>query len=380
MAKSALRRRAKEARSWLFDNCFALWSAEGVNPSGFFAEVLSLDHTAVTKDVTRIRVQARQTYVFAQAYQLGWNSDLAYERAESGLRILSEHCRRSDGLIGRTLNAETGEIIDETPDLYDTAFVLFALASLANIEAFRTEALKTANSILAAVDANMLDPVTGGYAETLPRGPKRNQNPHMHLLEACLALHSVQPEGGHLIRASEIIELFETRFTAGPNGLLAEFFATDWTESSGRDAKIVEPGHQFEWVWLLHAYARAADLPVSEKASALFAFAQSNRDKEGRSVQEVSRDGVSEDGSRRTWPQTEALKAQLAVYEATGDETFAQDACKTFDILMDEYLTPEGGWIDHYAADGAILAQDMPASTGYHVVLAFSELIRVMGA
>ena len=47
---------------------------------------------------------------------------------------------------------------------------------------------------------------------------------------------------------------------------------------------------------------------------------------------------------------------------------------------MDEFLTVDGGWIDHYGADGEVIASDMPASTGYHVVLAFAELIRVMKA
>ena len=47
---------------------------------------------------------------------------------------------------------------------------------------------------------------------------------------------------------------------------------------------------------------------------------------------------------------------------------------------MDEFLTEDGGWIDHFAADGAVIAKDMPASTGYHVVLALAELIRVMNA
>ena len=46
---------------------------------------------------------------------------------------------------------------------------------------------------------------------------------------------------------------------------------------------------------------------------------------------------------------------------------------------MDEYLTPEGGWIDHYDADGQVLARDMPASTLYHIMLAFTVLMAVTG-
>lgn len=379
MAKAALQRRAKEARAWMLDQCFPLWSNEGVLPNGLFAELLDLDHSLKETEKTRVRVQARQSYVFVEAYRMGWNPDEALKRAEMGLKILSTHCLRPDGLAGRTLNTETLAFIDDTADLYDTAFVLFGLANIARINSLKDEALNAANEILEAVDAAMLDPQTGGYLETLPRGPKRHQNPHMHLLEACLALHAVEPDGRHLKRASEIIHLFEAHFTAGEGNLLAEFFVTDWSGSEGRDARIVEPGHQFEWVWLLHQYAKAANLPVSERSAGLLAFAQASLDEAGRAVQEVTREGEVEDGSRRTWPQTEALKAQLAAYESTGEDVYLDAACNTFDILMDEYLTPQGGWIDNYAADGAVLAQDMPASTGYHVVLAFSELIRVMG-
>ena len=190
----------------------------------------------------------------------------------------------------------------------------------------------------------MRDRVNGGYAEALPLPQIRQQNPHMHLLEACLSLHKVDPEGGHLARAGEIVSLFEARFTAGPGGLLGERFAVDWSIPQGRDAEIVEPGHQFEWVWLLHAYAAASGMPVPNAASTLYAFACATLDDAGRACQEVTRD------------------------------------CRSFDVLMDEFLTVDGGWIDHYGADGEVIATDMPASTGYHVVLAFAELIRVMKA
>ena len=68
------------------------------------------------------------------------------------------------------------------------------------------------------------------------------------------------------------------------------------------------------------------------------------------------------------------------MFGRTGDERFADAACRSFDVLMDEFLTVDGGWVDHYGAGGEVIATDMPASTGYHVVLAFADLIRVMKA
>ncbi|WP_290483757.1 AGE family epimerase/isomerase, partial [Hyphomonas sp. UBA3601] len=89
MSKAALRRRAKEARHWLFEACFPLWSERGIGESGLFRETLSLDHAPVQDEITRIRVQARQTYVFAQAALLGWKPDISLDLVHHGARTLS---------------------------------------------------------------------------------------------------------------------------------------------------------------------------------------------------------------------------------------------------------------------------------------------------
>ena len=127
MSKSALKRRANEARLWLTDAFFPLWAERGLNQDGLFCEVLDLDHASTERDFARVRVQARQTYVFAEALRLGWRPDIATDRVELGLGILTGLARRPDGLIGRTLKADGSGFLDDTPDLYDIAFTLFAL-------------------------------------------------------------------------------------------------------------------------------------------------------------------------------------------------------------------------------------------------------------
>jgi mannose/cellobiose epimerase-like protein (N-acyl-D-glucosamine 2-epimerase family) len=126
--------------------------------------------------------------------------------------------------------------------------------------------------------------------------------------------------------------------------------------------------------------AKASGTPVSPRAETLYVFACSTLDEEGRALQEVTREGAVADGSRRTWPQTESLKAHLAMFEATGEESFAAAACRSFDVLMDEYLTPGRRLDRQYDATGKPVAHNMPASTGYHVVLAMAELMRIMDA
>ena len=131
---------------------------------------------------------------------------------------------------------------------------------------------------------------------------------------------------------------------------------------------------------MLHTWSRLAQKDIPDAAATLYTFAASTLDEAGRACQVVTRAGAPHDPSRRTWSQTEALKAHVAMYEQGGETRFAMAACRCFDVLMDEFLTEDGGWIDHFAGDGSVLATTMPASTGYHVVLAFAELIRVMDA
>ena len=377
MAVAALQRRAREARFWLMDACFPLWSEVGVGKQ-FFLERLDLSHKPVDSELTRVRVQARQIYLFALAARMGWKPNRAADLVALGVAALSGPCRREDGLVGKLLSTETGALQDETPDLYDTAFALFALAEASQNDATSHGVSATSQSILSALDKHMKDAENGGYAEALPRPDQRRQNPHMHLFEACLALDKTFPDNGHLARAEEIHGLFLNKFTCSPDGLLGEYFRPDWSQETGEAFDVIEPGHQLEWVWLLHTYAKRTQSDPPAAMAHLYQFACKTLDGNGRAIQSVKRDGTPVDTSRRTWPQTEALKAHLAMAER-GDGDAATRAVLSFDTLMDEYLTPEGGWIDHYDAAGQVIAADMPASTGYHVALAFDELIRLYG-
>lgn len=380
MSVTALQRRAREARGWLLDSCFPLWADHGVNEAGLFPESLTTSLDETPSETTRVRVQGRQTYMFSEAWRLGWKRDTAARLVSAGVATIAGPALNAHGLPGRTLSTTSGQLEDASFDLYDTAFVLFGLAEAARGPGPAEPALAAANAILGALDLQARDAAHGGYAETLPAPARRLQNPHMHLMEAFHALHMAQPDGGHLKRAQELVDLFETRLTAGENGLLGEYFDADWSALPGDAGRIVEPGHQFEWVWLLHAHARLTDTPVSPAAERLYAYALTTLDAEGRAIMSAARGGAPVDASRRTWAQTEALKAHLSMLEARRDERYAAAACRTFDLLMDEHLTEDGGWIDHFAADGTVLSSSMPASTGYHVVLSLAELIRVMNA
>lgn len=376
MPSSALLRRGREAKSWLMDACFPLWAERGVATGGFL-EALDMQHRSIDEPIARVRVQARQTYVFSEALKFGWKPVRAQSLVKLGLATLESACRRSDDLFGRSVDLTAGVLVDDQADLYDTAFALYAMAATFSAEPDHTATL--IGQTCSALDAELSD-TAGGYFESLPAPEYRLQNPHMHLFEASLALVTATGEEEHLERAKRLKTLCHTYFIDEKTGTLGEYFnRKDWSVPKGDHGRVVEPGHHFEWVWLLNGYARKVGVVFPESANRLYKFACGTMDEEGRVMQSCRRNGVPQDASRRTWPQTEALKAHLAMLTA-GDEAADARAVRSYDILMDEYLTPEGGWIDHYDADGQVLAQNMPASTGYHVVLALMELINTVGA
>lgn len=377
MSTGAIRRRAQEARDWLFDACFPLWAEQGLEGMGF-CEALDLKHKTISAGSARVRVQARQTYVFAEAARLGWDPARAVELVQRGVDILSGSCRRTDGLFGRRVELSAGERPGRSADLYDTAFALYALASAQPI--LNTPDVSVLiGETLGAIDSTLADE-NGGYAEALPRPDLRAQNPHMHLFEACLRLAESKTNGAYIERAGQLQQLCLTRFIDPETGTLGESFEPDgWSRPAGEAGDTVEPGHHFEWVWLFHQYAKLTGKVLPDAAGVFYRFACRTLDEEGRAVMSCDRKGAWVDGSRRAWSQTEALKAHLAMWRA-GDEAAGARAVTSFDILMDEHLTSDGGWIDHYDVDGCVLSQNMPASTGYHVVLALSDLIGAMEA
>lgn len=365
-------------RAALNDAIFPFWAQFGPDPRGGFYERLSLGGVPIADASSRVRVQARQTYVFAQAAVLGWRREASLPLVRRGVEYMLGACRRPDLLFGKTVTPGGG-LIDAQPDLYDNAFCLMALAWAARALDDET-LLNAADASIGALDRLLAHP-SGGYKETLPHAPPRRQNPHMHLFEAMLALHAAAPNRGYLDRAEAILVLLESKFMDSATGALREYFEEDWSPVAGPEGEVIEPGHMLEWSWLLGAYAKARGRAPLAAQKQLYSSALPFLDARGLAPQSADIRGRIIDASRRAWPQTEALKAHCAAHEA-GDPAALARASLTLDSLFADYLSgaPAGGWRDHFAADGTLLAKDMPASTGYHVVLALVEFIRVAEA
>ena len=367
-------------RTWLFEQALPFWSTVGRDRPGFgFVEHLDLAARPADVPYKRVRVQARQIFVFSCAHGLGWPG--ALEAAADGYEFLIRHARRADGGWVRLLGRDGG-VLDPTADLYDLAFVVFALAWYGRATG-SAEAIGHARGTLAWIERSMASP-SGGFLEAVPTPPQpRRQNPHMHLLEAVLALFETIGDEALLETADGLVDLFRRAFFDPATSSLGEFFTDDWQWAPGAAGTHVEPGHHYEWVWLLSEYERLSERAVAPERSALYAFANRwGRDpKTGLVLDVVDRSGNVRDGGARIWPQTEAIKAHLAMAEQ-GRADAGDAIANIVDNLLERFVARNvaGTWTEHLSPDGAPKGDRIPSSTLYHIVLAFSELERVFTA
>ncbi len=354
-------------RDWLFRQALPLWADAGIDAEGRFFEKLDFDGRPITSRPRRTRVQARQVYVFAEAVSLGWGEGEVVARR--ALDVLIRDYRRDDGLWVRSVD-DAGAVLDATPDLYDLAFVLFALAAAHRVlkdERARSLALST----LAAIEARMADPVHGGWQEALPPVLPRRQNPHMHMLEALLAWQAVAPDPAFEAAARRVLDLFDRRFFDREHLMLGEFYDRDWAVRPGSEGQCIEPGHHMEWVWLLGEAARLGLPDLSSAARALYTSALTcGLRPDGLAVREISRIGQVRDGGVRLWAQTELLRTLKTRGEHVGADHLTQRLFETHLATA----TP-GLWIDNFDAEGAAEDADVPASSLYHLMTAFSALL-----
>lgn len=363
---------ARRFAHWMKMRALPLWGTLGQDDRGAFSEVLAMDGRQIHAP-RRARVQARQLQVFGEAGRHGWAGPWR-AAVDKGLKILNAEQLRADGLM-RAVVSFDGQPLDETAALYDQAFLLFALASTQAgdpARALEAQALVVRNTLLAG------RPERGGLLE---QGDHPYQsNAHMHLLEASLAWEEVGQDPDWSATTDWVVHVARTFFIDKDGGFLREFFNMDWTPAEGEVGSLVEPGHQFEWAWLLARYgASRGDTEVIDVARRLYVFGQNGIDNQLG----VALDSLNDDGSVRTrrarlWPQTEWLKASLILAELSNNEMektrYLSDAASAMRALW-KYLTPDGLWHDKLLADGTFLDEPAPASSFYHIAAAYGQIV-----
>jgi mannose-1-phosphate guanylyltransferase/mannose-6-phosphate isomerase len=358
-------------RAWLSEAALPLWAGAGVDPpnlrggGGLFQEMLGLDGRPVEAP-RRARAQARQVFVFAEAaragYGAGWLSV-----AQTGWGRFVAAYRRPDGLFLNRANAD-GTPLDPEADNYEQAFVLLAMAALQAADpgaAFGDQA----EGLLSALQDRRV--MGGGFREN---GPHPYQaNCHMHLFESALAweAQTLDTGGGAVWRAlsDELAGLAMNRFIDPATGAIREFFDAGWRGLEG-EGGLVEPGHQFEWAWLLDRWGHArGDEAALAAARRLFENGLRGVDPlRDVAVNALWDDFSVRDGAARLWPQTEHLKAAVVL----GDEAQGLRAAQGLAQYLD--VPARGAWRDKLLADGSFVDEAAPATSFYHLMVAIQAL------
>jgi len=363
--------------NWLEKHALPLWRSKGIDKQGASIERFNVNGEPDLLSNKRMRVQARQMFVFSVAQQYGWIDD-GMELVASLDRFVEKNALLSDTRqIAHLLDSENN-IINSNFDLYDTAFFLLAYAW--RYQVFNDlNALINANKLLNSID-HLLKESPGGWMEGDYQANHRRQNPHMHLLEAFLALYQVSRDGKWLAKAGEIFCLFETKFFDQKNGVLLEYFDNDWNPASGELGQIVEPGHMMEWVWLLRQYQKYTGSPVDDYCHKLYhnALALGLDPSSGLLFDQVLVSGKIVKKTKRCWPMTEWIKASLLQASVSNEDyDYRLDGLNAVRQLKNRYLQSEqlGQYIDGIDENNLVYTDTAPASTLYHLVTAAIEIV-----
>lgn len=373
----SIAQQADKARDWLVSFAYPLWFSHGVDwKQGGFFDSLDIDSGQNAAEEKRLRVAARQIYVFSQASRLGFEDGV--QAVVHGLKFLFGSASHRDGAFASSFDLSCKQTSNDR-DTYDLAFVLFALAHayhLLNDE----NCLIEAERLLEFFNATLRHP-RSGFVEGLPPKFPRRQNPHMHLLEACIAWLPYDRSGSFHKLADELVLLFETTFIDAQNGAILEYFndALQFSADDVRDA--VEPGHLFEWFSLLSVYNANKTSAISYLPK-IYTFARhhSMNQATGLLFGELGRDGSVRDRSVRLWPHAEWVRAEVIYLSQQPDRDLCQleNALSALWRFLD--APTQGLWFERFDSEtNQFHRGPAAASSLYHIVGAFSALMENQG-
>ncbi len=375
-----IRQLSAELNDWLCEKALPLWFAEGTDPSkGECFEAIDLQSKQAVSSARRARVVPRQIYSFLEGGRLGWSgpaADLAMGLYRWHVSVFATQA----GYFASAVD-QNNTIIDETFDLYNQAFAIFGFSQIAAaLPDLSAEAETRARNLLDFLRQNYRHP-EAGFREANPDRVPLCSNPHMHLFEACLAWEAISEDPVWADLADEIAELALSRFIDPVSGGLREFFELDWTPMHGDKGTLMEPGHQFEWAWLLVRWGNARnDAAALTAARRLYDIGWTYGIDETRGVafMALNVDFTVRDPLSRLWGQTEWIKAAIILAQiSTGVEKAAYmadipEAVRALQIYFEN--APDGLWRDKLAPDGSFRDEPAPASSLYHIVCAIAEL------
>ena len=341
------------------------WNAELALPY----EALSPEHRPLPPQRYRAMACARQLYVFSSLI-----GDPAFpaaaERAADLFRSLQSRFHDAEhGGWFYSIDPQ-GAPLDTRKDLYTHAFIIFACAHYwARV---REPIVESAlNAALQVVNERFSDG-QGLYEASLDQdwsslnsGPL--QNPLMHLAEAFLATLSVRDDAavqGALLALADGMQL---RFIEPVHNVMLE-------KPRGAVDNWFEPGHQFEWLYLLESSPLLRHSALHASLDRAFDFAEQVgvNPQSGAVCGMLAPDGTLRDGTQRIWAQAEYLRAL----------TLRPDNVPRLQrqlLALQQQFLHAGGWYECRDGEGNVSREDMPSTTPYHLATCYSGLAQFFG-
>ncbi len=359
--------RIQQARVWLSNDVFPLWTANGIDSeTGSFIESLDADRRP-TQMPRRAMVQARQIYSYSEAIKMNiLNHDQVAPILDRSVDFLLAQYSLPSGAFIYSVGVD-GKPEAAQVELYTQAFVIFCLARA--YEVLRQDKIKVAaKKLMNYLKSERLAP-SGGYTEIKNNQIVFQSNPHMHLFEALIEWMKVDSDLDWEAEAFSIFEICKKKFCVPGSNLIGEFFDENWMVLKNNGKFIFEPGHQYEWAWLMLEFKKVTGFDVKEIPQQLFNLAE----KYGRLnssefvIDEVWSDYSPKKKSSRFWPQCERIKTAVSLNAyAAADEAM--------DVLWSYLNKPAKGlWSDTRFDTGTFDRLPSKASSLYHIINALSE-------
>lgn len=139
----------------------------------------------------------------------------------------------------------------------------------------------------------------------------------MHLFEAALAWVEFDDDPRWVALADSLLQLCLEKLIDPSTGLLAEKFVDGWAIAREGGRFVFEPGHQYEWCWLMQRYETLTGKNAGPRVRQLFEISETCGISPDRraAYDEVWSDLTPKLTSSRFWPQGERVKAAARLGE-----------------------------------------------------------------
>lgn len=328
-------------------------------------------------------VVGRQLFFFSHAYRL--TADPVYQNCAQRLfeDLVNNFWDENNGGWYFSLTIDNG-VSDTTKDLYGHAFIMFGLAhylAIFNNAKALPWISRTKDVVLDrfALPGGWFAPAT--TRDWTPLGRTLEQNPHMHLLEAYLSIYKTTKDDAFLKCATQIMSIYTEMLRTSDRSKVLEHL-DERGQASGEKGKLIQPGHLYEWYWLVNEYAdiagltafKSTSIPIMEWADhqCLDADAGGIFDLVDTSANIISH-------RKRIWPMTERIKALTTLVRDAPTERSREALIGAITFFLENYCGADGSWHEFLNRNLEPDSDYMPFSTPYHVAMAALEVERLLG-